>query len=255
MTDSLFTEEDSLPPIDPNKDYFTELVGDDKKYKDGRALAFKAMNADHHIANLEREKAELLEDFRKSREELNARAALQELIDQMKNTTTETPLTQQPPVDTKPMINPDELKSFFDERYDAKTREQKEAVNFNVVQEKLREAFGDNYQKSLKTQLNELGLSDSDAVMLAKKSPAAFFRQFGLDKPKQTETFDAPPQNSRRSDGFMPTGGTKRTWSYYQNLKKTNPVLYHDPKTQLQKDRDYQTLGKEFEDGDFNRRW
>jgi hypothetical protein len=38
----------------------------------------------------------------------------------------------------------------------------------------------------------------------------------------------------------------KRTWAYYQELKKTNPKLYLDPKISVQMDKDAIALGDAF---------
>src|SRR5688572_23205514 len=100
MTDSLLGGQDN--GFDDTKDYFTELVGDGKKFNDEKALAKGKAFADHHISLLEAEKAEMVEEHRKLREELNARAALEELIDQMKKEPTEPKLPQMDNVDKKP---------------------------------------------------------------------------------------------------------------------------------------------------------
>lgn len=252
MTDSLLSGND-LPAFDENKDYFSELVGEGKKFRDEKALAKGKAFSDHHIALIERENAERLEEIRSLREELNTRASVEEIIDQMKRETTSNDNNQNVNVDNRqPSFDPDQIESLISNKISLHERNKIESENFTKVQAKLREQYGESYKTVLSTQLQELGLSDEDAVSLAKKSPQAFFRQFGLDKPKQTESFDAPPASRRRNDSFTPTSGPKRTWSYYQNMKRTNPSLYWDPKTQLQKDRDYIALGREFEDGDFH---
>src|SRR6476659_9643861 len=46
---------------------------------------------------------------------------------------------------------------------------------------------------------------------------------------------------------------SNRTWSYYEAIKKDDPNRYWSPSTQRQMERDYEALGKEFEDGDFLR--
>ena len=85
---------------------------------------------------------------------------------------------------------------------------------------------------------------------MAKKSPDAFFRTFGLDK-ESAETFELPPRTKQRTDGFSPTGKEKRTWSYYQKLRKEKPDVYRDPKTQTQMLKDSIELGEAFKDGDY----
>jgi hypothetical protein len=44
-----------------------------------------------------------------------------------------------------------------------------------------------------------------------------------------------------------------RTWSYYENLRKTNKTVYADPKTQAQMFRDRMELGESFNDGTFDK--
>jgi hypothetical protein len=50
-----------------------------------------------------------------------------------------------------------------------------------------------------------------------------------------------------RSDSFAPKSD-KRTYSYYENMRKTNPNLYLDPKISIQMDKDAQALGEAFFD-------
>ena len=72
----------------------------------------------------------------------------------------------------------------------------------------------------------------------------------GLDQQPMIDTFQAPPRATQRSDSFAPKS-TKRTWSYYQDLKKSDPKAYNNPKTIVQMHKDYAELGSTFEDGDF----
>jgi hypothetical protein len=45
----------------------------------------------------------------------------------------------------------------------------------------------------------------------------------------------------------------KRTWHWYQQLKKDNPRLYHEPKTQVQMHKDASDLGASFKDGNWGK--
>jgi hypothetical protein len=128
---------------------------------------------------------------------------------------------------------------------------EKQTANFNQVQLKLKERYGNSYLDVLRDQQNSLGLSNSDVNDLAMKSPEAFFRIMGLNQ-EQQQNFQTPPRSSQRNDNFAPQGQKKRTWSYYQELKKSDYKAYSDPKTQVQMHKDAAELGTAFEDGDFN---
>jgi len=73
-----------------------------------------------------------------------------------------------------------------------------------------------------------------------------------LDTPVQRENFQSPPRSDNRTGSFTPQGPKERTWAYYQELKKTNPKVYYDPKTQVQMHHDAVALEEKFKDGDFN---
>ncbi len=49
-----------------------------------------------------------------------------------------------------------------------------------------------------------------------------------------------------------PTTDNQRTWSYYENLRKTDKRKYIDPKTHAQMLKDATELGDAFRDGDFD---
>lgn len=241
--------------VDPQKDYLTDLVGDGKKFKTPADLARGKYEADLHIANLERTKDQLRADYLKLQEEATASKKLSEYIDQIKAlqqqpTSSNTPLAN---VDnTKPAYDPKELESLVDTRMEAREASKKQSENFRLVQDRLKERFGNNFQTVLKQQIDELQLTPDYVNDLARRSPEAFFRTMGLKDQEQTqESFFTPPRSNQRSDGFHQKGSTKRTWSYYQELKKSNPTLYLDPKTVSQMTKDYAELGSSFEDGDF----
>src|ERR1051326_7251469 len=99
--------------IDPDKDYFQELVGENKKYKDNAALARSRVEADRHINLIEQQNKEYRDDILKLREELRARENLQDLIDKLEQQRkTEGQTTPSSPTDV-PSINPDEFKSLI----------------------------------------------------------------------------------------------------------------------------------------------
>lgn len=252
MDQTLLDGPQNEPQIDPNKDYLTELVGDNKKFKTQQDLAKGKYESDLYIKTLEKKQDELRTDYLKLREDYNARAKLEELIGQLEaRSQSPDSTTPKAEVKDKPVIDPKEIESLVSNKIQEYELTRKQQQNFSIVRDRLKERFGDNYQTALKQQIENLGLTEEDVNQLAKKSPNAFFKTIGIDQPQQAPAFQPPFQSSQRTN-FAPTGAKKRTWSYYQEMKKTNPKAYYDSKTNVQMHNDYIELGKEFEDGDFS---
>lgn len=251
---TLFNEgNDQLPEVTPDKalELLTGPGGkyDRTKYADEaamyKAMAFGKIEADRTIEVRNRTEDQLRDDYKRLREEYNAGPKLKEVLDQI------TAAKQSLPPET-PMGNED--KSVFDETkanemvrralQEAKASEREEA-NVRSVESKLQEAYGPDYRNSLKQKVSQLGLTEDFVNTLARTHPQVLFKTLELDR--QSEGFQSPPSSSHRSDSF--SGGEKRTWSYYQKMRKENPDRYNDPKTKAQMTKDYAQLGKEFEDG------
>jgi hypothetical protein len=232
------------PRLDPSKNYVEELVGEDKKFKSVADLARGKYESDLYIQTLERQKDALREDYLKLREDYNARAKLEEILDQMKN---------QNNIDdagTNSVENnvtpPPDLDSLFDTKLQQYEVRKKQEENLRLAQKTLREKLGDNYQSTIKQRISELDLDESYIEDLARKSPKALFKTLGIDQPKQ-ESFQPPMRSSQRNDNFAPTV-EKRTWSYYEKIRKANPTEYWNPKTQVQMHNDAIVLGDSFDD-------
>jgi hypothetical protein len=250
MADNLMAPSDN---VEPPKDYLNELVGDNKKFKSPEELARGKWEADNYVKTLEGKLDELRSDFLKEREENVSRANLEQLIRRLETAQTQ-PSNTQPEVrdvNTPQQIDSKQIESLVSTKIQEFELSKKQTDNFNTVKSKLIEQFGNNYQVKLKEQIETLGLSEDDANALARKSPAAFLRTLGMDQPTQQNTFQAPPRSDVRSN-FQPTGAAKRTWSYYQQMKKDNPKAYYDPKTNIQMHNDAVALGDSFQDGDYN---
>lgn len=241
--------------IDTNKNYLQELVGDGKKFKSPEELARGKAESDLYIKHLERGRDELREDYLKLREESVARQKLEDLIGQLESkTTAPTSSANTPQPDEKniqPQWDSKQIESLVSSKIQEHELTQKQEQNFNKVRAKLIETFGNNYQASLKTQIDNLGLSEDFVNDLARKHPTVLFKTLGLDAPITREDFQAPPR-SERNNAFAPTSN-KRTWSYYQSMKKNDPKVYWDKSTQVQMMHDSVDLGDEFKDGDYAR--
>lgn len=253
MTQDLLSGENDTPQVDPNKDYLAELVGEGKKFKTVQDLARGKFQADIHIDLLEKTKDQLRADYLKLSEDAQAQATLKDLVTQLKAPIQQpaSSITPQANVDNqRPSIDPKELESLVDSRLNERELSRKQSDNFKLVQDRLKERFGSNYQTVLKQQIDELQLPSDYVNDLARRSPEAFFRTMGLTEQPRND-FQAPARSSVRSDNYASQGGQDETWSYWQKLKETNPKLYLDPKTVVRMEKAYERLGKKFEDGDF----
>lgn len=252
MTDNLLAIEPTVQ--EPPQDYYQELVGDGKKFKDNQDLAKGKWQSDHYIKTLEMQKDELRKDYLKLKEDYEARAKLEELIDQLHKQPFQQPTISEntmPANVDKPGLDPTQIESLVSNKIQEHEASKKQTENFNSVKIKLRERYGSNYQEVLKQQIDELGISEDYANNLARSNPVVFERTFGLDKPAQAQNFQTPPRSTRISDNFNQKGSQKRTWTYYQDLKQKDPKIYYDPKIAVQMEKDIQELGDSFMDGDF----
>lgn len=229
---------------DPSASQREELLAKWKDKSPEEVLKAK-VESDLHIKTLEREKAELYSEYTKQHDELLAKSKLEELIDRLEKTPRDNQVALPIANEVKePKYDPAEIEKLVLSKIQETEHKKKELANYSVVETKLKEKFGSNFSAVLKEQQNTLGLSDSDVNSLAMKSPEAFFRVMGLNN-ETKDNYLTPPRNNQRNDSFAPRV-QKRDWAYYQELKKTNPKMYLDPKISSQMEKDAQELGAAF---------
>lgn len=220
--------------IDDNRDFYSELVGADKPYKDEKALAKAKFYADSHIKLLEKEIFDTRKDLSTEREQNDTRAKLDLLIEELK--LAKLTSNKEPPVkevEQQPAMKPEELKGLVSSSILEYENSKKEAENMSFVKAKLTERFGNNYQTKYKQQIDELGLTVEEADRMARRSPSLIVKALGLDQRQRSENFDGPV---RSSVGFRPTGEAKQTYSYFRDLLKKAPREQH-AKIRLQMDK------------------
>lgn len=237
-------------------DYLASMIGKDGKfYREDRETALQELakgkfEADRYIAIKNKQFDDLREDYLKAIEDSKSRAKLEELIDQLDkkqnlNGDTNTPIT-----DTRPTLKLEDIKNLARATYAEEETARQHQSNLNAVKAKLKEQYGDNFASVVRERIQSLGMSEHDFNDLARKSPAAVLSALGSPEQKR-ESFQSPPQSK---SNFRPASEPKRTWSYYQEMRKTNPKLYADSKIMNQMLQDAEALGTEFEDGDFHTR-
>jgi hypothetical protein len=231
--------------IDENKNYLEELVGDGRKFKSPEELARGKYLADMHIVTLERKADQLREDYIKLREEHMARTKIEDLLNQRLSQPDNTSIPDRP----SQTWDPAKIESLVSTKMQEFETQKKQSENFNLVKNKLRERYGDNYQPYLNQQMTQLGLDADSLNNMARTQPNILVKALNLDI--SAPSYDNNlPRSSVRTDQFAPKV-EKRTWSYYENIRKTDPTRYYSPKITTQMEQDYQRLGTDFEDGDF----
>jgi hypothetical protein len=251
MTDNLLDDKSDPQPVDPNKNYLEELVGDNKKFKTPEEFARGKYESDTYIRFLEKGRDELRDDYLKLKTEYDSRAKLEEIVTKL--TTQQQLASSEHTLNAKeevkqPQYDPKEIESLVSSKIQEHELTRRQEDNFNVVRNKLQQRYGQNYKDAVKQQIDELGITESDLNEMARKQPKVLIRTLGLDQEAPKEDFQAPPRSQQRSDNFAPST-QKRTWAFYEKLRKEDSNLYYSPKTQVQMHQDHANLGKEFEDG------
>jgi hypothetical protein len=249
MADSLFNDPIE-PQLDQNKNYLSDLVGPDKKFRDAEALAKGKWYADAQIEIQNKKMDQLRNDYLQLKADYDARAKLEEYLDQLQTKPQNIPTHVEPQVktDNAPAIKPEDIEALINRRLSESKVSDRAEQNFNTVTERLKEQYGNSWQTVLKQKTEEIGLTSDEVDAMARRSPKLFFKTMDLDKPPAAAPFPAPPRSDTR---FVPQGAPKKTWTYYQEQFKKNPKLYYDPKMTQEMVEAHAQLGTEFEDGDF----
>ena len=249
MNDNLLNPElDKLQDdIDENKNYLPEML---EKFKTPEAIAKGKAKSDNYIKILERRLDEMRDDYVKERNDNLSKARLEELINQL---SAKQSGHEEPPVKDEPQpFDPKQIESLVSTQIQAHEMSRQQTQNFKMVEDRLRERYGSNYKTHVRNQIEDLGITEQELNEMARKQPKVLLRTLGADKLPERDPYSGPPTSSQRvSDSFTPTSTPKRTWSYYEDLKKKDPKVWLDRKTAIQMAKDAEDLGDAFYDGNF----
>ena len=249
MTDSLLGTTTEYP----DKDFHAELVGDGKKFKDDKELAKGKWYADQLLKTYETQMDQMRVELLKAQEENAASKKLNEMLDQLQNRSQLPPETQTLVQDKSPSIDTKQIESLIDNRMQEREESRKHTDNFNYVKTKLTEQYGREYNTVLSKQMTDLGISEAYLNDMAKTSPKALLKMLGIDENLIVkDPFRIPPRSVLNQSQYKPPQ-EERTWSWYQNLKETNPKKWATRETNVQMHNDAIRLGERFNDGDFDR--
>lgn len=243
------------PAEDPNKDYLVELVGEDKKFKTPQDLARGKYEADRFILQLQKEAQEL-------REDLGKRLTMEELVDKMDNKINSKANTQpyqgEERDESTPTNKPnnesfsreDVDKLVSDKLADMQKNQVKER-NAQFVEQKLKEAFGDNYATIVNEKVKQLGTSPDFLRDMIGTHPNAFLKLVEADKPQQAapaqrDLFSTPTSSVNSSFSRPKTPGGHKTEKEWAKFRKDNPRDYFDPNVANQRMKDLEALGDDY---------
>lgn len=241
---------DSLLSLDQvNEQSEREALLNKWKDKTKEEILDAKINSDLFIKTKNAQFDDLKKDYLELREQHQTSAQLKDVLDQLEkqrtqpqNQNDQTPIT--PRDEAVPSIKPEDISKLIADEIARNKAVDRQTQNFQTVEGKLKETFGENYQASYKQRLDSLGLSQQFADDLARNYPEVFFKTFDIGQARQ-ESFQSPPRTNQRPSSFAPSV-QKRDWAYYQELKKTNPHLYLDPKIAVQMHDDAIALGDAF---------
>lgn len=257
LNDDLFEdhEEEFVPTqIDPDKDYFSELVGEDRKYRDEKALARAIMEKDQFIERLKQETKGL-------REELNTSTNLDQFLTKLEQQNsgsvresgteggdTTPPQNQK----TDQQFTTEDIDRLIESKVSQREQQRIQERNLADVKNTLTETFGSDYTSKLNEVSKALDMSPEDMTQMAKTKPKAFLRLVAASEVRQETTpqqrdqgLFTPPQGTARGVEDKPV---KRTKAFYDKIRRAEPTRYWSPAVQNQMHQDAISMGDEFFD-------
>lgn len=228
MSDDVFSADqpvsegqESTPTNDPYADKLQEIVNEEgvQKYKSIEDAIEGLKHSQEFIAKLKQEN----EQFRS---EIDKRLSAEQVLKELKaeNKPDEKPSTE---------FSPEAIQELVDKRLEAKTVEQRAKANEDLVQQKLKQEFGDKANEIVMSKAKEMNLSPDNLRKLSQESPQAVFSMFGLASTKQ-ESVASKLHSSVNTEASPPTG--ERNYQWYNKLRRDNPGQYKQMYSQMMRD-------------------
>lgn len=202
-----------------------------EKFRDVEELAKSKLEADRYIDEL--------------KGKLKGQEYVESLVAELKKPTASTaqPSTQEEKSNTgtnentTPQVG--DIESQILSVLAKREQETKAKGNLEVVESKLKEAFGDNAAYVLNEKSKELSISKDRLAALATESPDAFFKLIDLaGQPSQTTPVVKTTVNTTQMSST-----SARNSAYYAKLRKDNPKIINDPTYHKQMLIDRMALG------------
>jgi vacuolar-type H+-ATPase subunit I/STV1 len=219
-------------------DLLEKLVGEGKKFATVEDLARGKLEADQFIEKLKTEGKEMREVLKEMEEKVNKSETVRDILSESRGESSED--------NQSPQYSTDEIVKLVDERLTQKTEAQRAKANRERANAALLKYFGNDDAKArefVKSEAVRLGMDPKELGELSEKSPDAFLRIVGVNKPSKS----APPafESQVNSEAEL-VGGQVRDAVYYSELRKKLGHRFFEPDIQQQRMRDAQQLGDRF---------
>lgn len=216
-------------------EYLAKVVEEKgEKWKDPNEVAKGYLSAQDHIKAIEAENAELRKASEKAdfMEEVLTKFGKQTTPtsgEPVQTTSTGTETTERPSE-----VSVEQIKSLVTAAITEEETKRTTAQNLELVDSRLTELFGTEAASRVEAKRSQLGMSKERLAEIAQESPTAFFALIGEAPAKDTNALPTSSVNTS-TDSFNRDQG-KRTWSYYQAMRKDPKTakLYRSAKVQNQ---------------------
>lgn len=252
MTNKLFTDLDDPTEIEdgelqieiPEDNPFANIVGDDKLYRTQQDVAKALIEKENFIRKLKNDNAVL-------RSEVSTRSRVEEAIDKMLKTNTQTPSN---PAQSQTAgqnggngENGSNVEKGFTEAdfvalLEKREKERAYEANASTAKKALLDKYGQDASRVLKQRAAELGTTEEALSGLARSTPSAFLALFPdvVKKPEASIPATSVNQSAK------PASANPRNKAYYDALLKKSPKDYLSRDVQLQMHRDAIELKEAF---------
>lgn len=218
-------QDDSDNSIDPDKDYFSELVGEGKKYKDQTAAGRALVEKDSFIDRLKAEAAGL-------RQELSTRLKLEEVVSKISSATPpnndDNQNREQGLDKAANQLTSEDVSKLVTQAMSETEKKTQRAKNTSYVEETLKEAFGPTFRRTIKAQAEKLGVGEEFLSTLAQDQPNAFLKLMDVgERRENNSTATNAPHTTVNTEAlrFRPSNSVKRM-SHYEEMRKKEPKKY-----------------------------
>lgn len=228
----------------PAEDWVAKLAeARGEKWSDPQVIAKGKLEADQHIANLEKQLAEMREDIAKNDYASKVLAALE---NKGQNSAGETRVPNQNTGDVSNQNTTDsanvDIGSLVEKKMTELQKQSQLSQNIEMVTSHLESQFGTEATKVVAEKAKELGLSLDKMKEMAGESPKAFLALVGSAPMPER---NANVSSSRNTQATAPQHGV-RNFAYWQKMRRENPNQYYKPSVQNEMAQEAARMGSAF---------
>lgn len=251
MSDTLFERQETLPSKEEYvvkvKEKFSKAEGE----LDTAALLDAKAESDRFIDQLKEETKSL-------RNELSSRQSVEEALGKLVqgNTNRSTSNNNQPPVEERLLnemnsqkpnessLSKEDVMSMVRDALVSESSKAKKLSNLQHARSELEKNLGPNYVSHLTKKAEELGVPTEFFDKLASESPKALIAL--VNQSSSNKDVLSTPPSSNGMNSSINGSGNKKTYKYYEDLRKKDSKTYWSPSVQNEMFKTLQAMGPDF---------